>query len=113
MKRLLMACALVLTTASAAFAQIGGGSITGTVQDDQGGVLPGASVTLAGSDRTTSSITDEAGKFRFLNLAPGPYTVSVALQGFSTVVREHVAVAVGVTIDVPAALKACSITMPS
>ena len=109
MKRLLMACALMLATASAAFAQIGGGSITGTVQDDQGGVLPGASVTLAGSDRTTSSITDEAGKFRFLNLAPGTYKVTAALQGFSTVVREGLEVRVGANVDVPFSLKVATV----
>lgn len=61
-----MAAALLLMAASVAAAQIGGGSISGTVTDDQGAVLPGVTVTLAGTDRTATTPTDEAGKFRFL-----------------------------------------------
>jgi hypothetical protein len=99
MKRLFMALALVLAAAPGAFAQLGGGTLSGTVTDEQGGVLPGVTVTIAGLDRTNSTISDEAGKFRFLNLAPGPYKVTAALQGFTTVVQEDVVVRVGATTD--------------
>lgn len=99
MKRLFMACALVLIAASGAFAQLGGGTLSGTVTDEQGGVLPGVTVTITGLDRTNSTVSDEAGKFRFLNLAPGPYKVTAALQGFTTVVQEDVVVRVGATSD--------------
>jgi len=99
MKRLFMAIALMLWTASTAFAQLGGGTLSGTVTDEQGGVLPGVTVTITGLDRTNTTVTDEAGKFRFLNLAPGPYKVSAALQGFATVVQEAVVVRVGATTD--------------
>jgi hypothetical protein len=99
MKRLFMAFALVLLAVPGAFAQLGGGTISGTVTDEQGGVLPGVTVTIAGLDRTNSTITDEAGKFRFLNLAPGPYKVTTALQGFTTVVQEDVVVRVGASTD--------------
>ncbi len=103
MRRFLTALAalLVLSTASTAFAQLGGGTLSGTVTDEQGGILPGVTVTITGTDRTTTATSDEAGKFRFLNLAPGPYKVIVGLQGFTTSVRENVVVAVGVTIDLP------------
>ena len=96
MRRLLMMVAMLLM-ASTAFAQLGGGTLSGTVTDEQGGVLPGVTVTIAGTDRTATAVTDEGGKFRFLNLAPGPYKVTVALQGFATSVRENVVVAVGAT----------------
>jgi hypothetical protein len=109
MKRLLMAFALVLATASASFAQLAGGSITGTVQDEQGGVLPGVTVTLQGTDRTTSAVTDETGQFRFLNLAPGMYKVTAGLQGFSTVVRENVEVRVGQSVELPFSLKVATV----
>jgi hypothetical protein len=109
MKRLFMAAALVLITASVALAQIAGGSITGTVMDEQGGVLPGVTVTIAGSDRTTSAVTDEAGKFRFLNLAPGTYKVTAALTGFSTIVREGVEVRVGANAELPFNLKVATV----
>jgi hypothetical protein len=109
MRRVLIALALVLGTASGVFAQIGGGNITGTVQDEQGGVLPGVSVTIAGTDRTTTAVTDDGGKFRFLNLAPGMYKVTVALTGFSTIVRDAVEVRIGQNVDLPFALKVATV----
>ena len=110
MRRFLMAIAALvvaatLSTATSAFAQLGGGTLSGTVTDEQGGVLPGVTVTISGSDRTTDAVSDEAGKFRFLNLAPGQYKVSLALQGFATTIRENVVVAVGATTDLPAAVE--------
>jgi hypothetical protein len=108
MRRFLMAAAMLLV-ASVAFAQLGGGTLSGTVTDEQGGILPGVTVTIAGTDRTTTATSDDAGKFRFLNLAPGPYKVSLALQGFTTTVREHVVVAVGATIDLPMQMKVATV----
>ena len=67
-----------------AFAQIQGGSISGTIKDEQGGVLPGVTVTAQGVDATQTFVTEATGEFRFLNLAPGPYKVTAALQGFTT-----------------------------
>ena len=109
MRRLLIATALVLATASATFAQLATGNITGTVQDEQGGVLPGVTVTLQGTDRTTSAVTDEAGKFRFLNLPPGMYKLTTALQGFTTVVRENIEVRVGQNVDLPINLRVATV----
>jgi hypothetical protein len=99
MKRLFMAFALMLVTASVSSAQLGGGTLSGTVTDEQGGVLPGVTVTIVGLDRTNSTVTDDAGRFRFLNLAPGPYKVTSSLSGFSTLVQEDVEVRVGATAD--------------
>ena len=62
MKRVLvLMCALLVSAASVAGAQIASGNIYGTVVDEQGGVLPGADVTLlstsiGGAPRTT--VTD-------------------------------------------------------
>ncbi|HEX5424265.1 MAG TPA: TonB-dependent receptor, partial [Candidatus Acidoferrales bacterium] len=67
----------------AAHAQITG-TITGTVYDNTGAVIPGASVTAteqsSGSVRTTTS--DSAGYFTFASLLPGTYTVKVEAKGF-------------------------------
>jgi hypothetical protein len=109
MKRLLMAFALMLATASASFAQLGGGTLSGTVSDEQGGVLPGVTVTITGLDRTNSTVTDEAGRFRFLNLAPGPYKVTATLAGFSTVVQENVEVRVGATADLTVRMRVAAL----
>jgi Carboxypeptidase regulatory-like domain/TonB-dependent Receptor Plug Domain len=108
MRRFLMAAAMLLV-ASAAFAQLGGGTLSGTVTDEQGGVLPGVTVTMAGTDRTTTATSDEAGKFRFLNLAPGPYKLTLAMQGFTTTVRDNLVVAVGATIDLPVQMKVATV----
>ena len=76
-------------------AQVRGGSISGTVEDQQGGVLPGASVTAQGVDATIAVTTIADGTFHFLDLAPGPYKITAGLTGFSTVVRDNIIVVVG------------------
>lgn len=75
--------------------QIQTGSITGTVADDSGAVLPGVSVSLSG-DRLIGGVqsqnTDANGAYRFDRLPPGAYTLKFELQGFKTVVREDIRV---------------------
>jgi Carboxypeptidase regulatory-like domain/TonB-dependent Receptor Plug Domain len=105
MKRLSSMLVLLMAFAMPAFAQIQGGSISGTVRDEQGGVLPGVTVSLQGVDATQTAVTEATGEYRFLNLAPGPYKVTVALPGFTTVVREGVAVSVGKSVELPVTLK--------
>ena len=59
------------------------GSITGTVQDDTGAVVPGVTVTLTDAKGTAqTATTDEKGEYSFTRLAVGSYTISVTLQGF-------------------------------
>ncbi|HEY6546587.1 MAG TPA: TonB-dependent receptor, partial [Vicinamibacteria bacterium] len=83
-----MALAL-LSLAPLAHAQTNAGNIYGSVSDVSGAVLPGANVTLTSNltgARTTTTGTQ--GDFRFLNLDPGTYKLSVGLSGFATVNRE-------------------------
>src|SRR5215207_7292512 len=77
--------------------------LTGTVRDAEGAPLPGATVEVEGANliggaRTTS--TDAEGRYRFAELPPGPYAVTVRLEGFQPVRREGVTLALGVTADV-------------
>jgi hypothetical protein len=110
MKRSYLVLALVLIgLARPALAQVQGGTVSGTVRDEQGAVLPGVAVTLQGVDAKRESATEADGRFRFLDLAPGPYTLTVALQGFSTVVNEAIVVAVGKTVDLPLTMKVASV----
>jgi len=109
MKRSLIMCALALLAAAPAFAQILGGTINGAVKDEQGGVLPGVTITVHGTDATQTYVTDGAGEFRFLNLAPGPYTVTATLQGFTTLKRENVIVEVGRAVELPMVLKVAAV----
>jgi hypothetical protein len=84
-----------------AWAQVQSGTVTGIVQDQQDSVLPGVTVTLTGPDRRLQFVTTDDGRYRFLNVPPGNYTVTAALPGFATLVREHVQVVVGATVDLP------------
>ena len=81
---------------SNAWAQAGTATLTGTVKDAQGSVVPGATVTAAqpatGSTRNTT--TNVQGVFTFPGLTPGTYNVKVELAGFKTYVREQVALQV-------------------
>ena len=109
MKRSLIMCALVILAAASAFAQIRGGTINGGVKDEQGGVLPGVTIAVQGSDATQTYVTDAAGEFQFLNLAPGSYILTATLQGFTTLKRENVIVEVGRTVELPIVLKVAAV----
>lgn len=104
---LLVAATAVLFVPSAATAQIGQtATLTGTVIDASGGVLPGVTVTvtsdaLIGGTRT--AVTDESGVYRFPALPPGTYTVKVELAGFRTISQEA-RLQLGQTITVDARL---------
>ena len=68
-------------------------AFTGTVKDTSGAVLPGVAVEAASDaliEKTRSVVTDENGGYRLVDLRPGTYTLSFALEGFSTVKREGV-----------------------
>ena len=71
------------------------GDISGTVVDQEGSVLPGATVTLRGEKLFQSSISkvaNDRGVFRFLNLTPGVYKLEVTLAGFNTLELPNIAV---------------------
>ena len=99
----------ILALALPVYGQVQSGSIYGVVQDEQGGVLPGAMVTMAGPDRTASFTTDSDGRYRFLNLSPGTYKLTTTLAGFSKVVRENIVVVVGRNVDIPIMMKLATV----
>ncbi|HEX8146545.1 MAG TPA: carboxypeptidase-like regulatory domain-containing protein, partial [Pyrinomonadaceae bacterium] len=90
---------LALTSAAGARAQtqITTGVIQGTVEDEQGATLPGASVEVrnVGTNLTKSLTTDEGGRFVFLQLPPGRYTLTASKQGFATLKQEEFTLTVG------------------
>ncbi|PYR25395.1 MAG: hypothetical protein DMF92_20635, partial [Acidobacteria bacterium] len=105
MKRSFLLLALLLLFAITAHAQLTGGNITGTATDEQGRTAPGVTVDVRGTDITQTFTTDGDGRYRFLDLAPGSYKVTASLQGFTTIVRDHVIVDVGKTVDLSVQLK--------
>jgi Ca-activated chloride channel homolog len=61
------------------------GVVTGVVVDVQGGVIPGAVVTLRASQRVERTmVTNERGVFRFDKVPQGTYQLEAALSGFTT-----------------------------
>ena len=92
---------VVACLAGTAAAQTLTGSITGTITDAQGGVLPGVTVSLTGRTGTRTAVTDEAGLYRFQAVDPGTYQLAAELSGFQTTRRENIVISVGtpLTID--------------
>jgi hypothetical protein len=69
-------------------------SVSGSVDDSQGGVLPGVTVTLTSRTQgnVLSTVTDEAGRFTFAIVRPDTYSLQVTLQGFKRLERTNVVV---------------------
>jgi len=88
--------ALALTCFSIALAQQGGGTISGTVSDQQGAVIPGARIELrnVGTNAVFSTTTNETGAYVAPGLAVGEYEVTAESDGFKRSVRS------GVTLQV-------------
>lgn len=97
--------ALAIATPSTVSAQSLSGVVAGVVKDDQGGVLPGATVQLVGRTGARDATTDTTGSYRFNAVDPGTYAVVVTMSGFQSVRRENIVVSVGKTFTVDASLK--------
>ena len=100
--------AAFLLMSSMSYAQIRAGSIVGTVTDAEREILPGATVELSGEKLMgvmRSVVTNEKGKFRFPNLMPGEYEITVTMQGFQTAKRTELKVIAGGTVTVDVSLK--------
>jgi len=87
------------------------GELVGKVTDAQGGVLPGAIVTLSGPAimGTQTAITNANGQYRFPAVNTGTYKMTFQLAGFADLVRDGIVVPVRSTITVDASMKLASI----
>jgi hypothetical protein len=93
-------------------AQILTGNIIGTVTDESRSVLPGVTARLTSDalqGRPRESVTDEQGRYRFTNLAPGTYTLTLELSGFATYQEEDLRVITGGTIERNPMLKVATV----
>src|SRR5687767_613704 len=95
----------ILFVPSVVFAQA---SITGTVRDTSGAVLPGVAVEAASPvliEKVRSVVTDSGGQYRIVDLRPGTYTVTFALPGFSTTKRDGIELTGALTASVNAEMR--------
>ena len=88
---------LVLFLVTGTLAQETTGALQGTIKDPSGAVVSKAEVDLSGSSLVGSKKleTDSRGYYRFANLPPGEYVLSVTAPGFSTLKREGINIDVG------------------
>ncbi len=93
----------LLAVATPAAAQLTTGTLTGTIKDAQGGVVPGAIVTMTSEARGTQlppAVTNTGGDFVFVNVPPDSYTVQVTMSGFKTIKRSGITLSAGDRVGV-------------
>ncbi|MCA1583462.1 MAG: carboxypeptidase-like regulatory domain-containing protein [Acidobacteria bacterium] len=97
-----LACAVTALGVHSVSAQAVYGSISGTVRDNSGGVLPGVTVTITSLERQTTDavVSNESGFYVKDRLLPGTYEVKAELAGF----KQAVYTGVNVSVDTNAAL---------
>ena len=86
-------------------------SVTGTVHDASGAVIPGATVDIVNlrTNQAQQAVTDARGRFRLLYLPVGDYALTVQLAGFGST-RTALTLKVGDQIDLPIVLQAATVT---
>jgi Carboxypeptidase regulatory-like domain/TonB-dependent Receptor Plug Domain len=100
-RQLTLSIALVVVLVVSASAQ-SAGTITGTVKDSSGAVLPGATVTTVNTIQaaTYTAVTTAQGTFVLVEILPGTYTISVELSGFKKVEKSDVVLSTASKISV-------------
>ncbi|HZD50772.1 MAG TPA: carboxypeptidase-like regulatory domain-containing protein, partial [Silvibacterium sp.] len=98
--------AIFLTSACLSWAQSGRGTLTGSVKDSTGAIVPNAPVTLtdANTGANYDAQTNAAGIYNFPELQPGLYNLSVSAAGFSKYSQTGINVTVGTAATVNVAL---------
>src|SRR5438128_592599 len=98
--------ALALLIGARAEAQQFKASVTGTITDAQGAVIPGVSVVVLNVDTNVpaETVTNGQGVFVVQDVIPGPYRITAALAGFKTYVREGIVLRTAETVTLHIAL---------
>jgi hypothetical protein len=100
--------AITFVLVGTAFGQDPRGSITGTVTDSTGAVLPGVTVVIKNTETGVAQevVTDGEGRYSALYLNPGTYSVAAELTGFKKFLAESTRVGVGAVSRVDVRLEA-------
>ena len=99
--------ALTLSGLAPGQTQITTGVIQGTVLDQSGAVMPGADVAAMNLNTAaeTTQKTDGDGRFVFLSLSPGSYSVTASKSGFSKLIQKDVDLTVGQSLNLRLTLR--------
>ena len=102
-----LALALALFSATPARAQVSGATLSGLVTDENGGPVPGASVSIknVGTGVARDLTTNADGFYSAPNLLPGSYEVKVTAKGFQTLVQKEITLTVGAQQSLNLSLK--------
>lgn len=89
----ILVAAIVLQGGKSAWTQTAGtASVSGTITDPMGAIVPNAAVTLTNTERGTSrsTVTDQTGLYSLPNVPVGAYALKVTAAGFQTSIRQGV-----------------------
>ncbi|MBL8241883.1 MAG: TonB-dependent receptor [Bryobacterales bacterium] len=102
-----MLAVLLAIAALPSYSQVLYGSIVGTVEDPSGATIPGATITVTNTETSAAreSKADEQGRYTFVSLLPGTYSLAVSAPGFRTLTRTGIAVTINTTTRVEAKLE--------
>lgn len=105
--RALLVVLCATSIAAAALAQSDRGTITGTISDATGAVLPGVSITATNTQTAAKyeTVATETGNYTLAQLPSGTYEMSVELPGFKKYVRQGITVQVAQTLRIDANLE--------
>lgn len=106
------ALVLLIAGGTSAYAQLDRGTVSGTIKDAQGGVVPGVTVTATSTQtqQTRTTVTDGSGFYTFPNLLPGRYDVAAELEGFKRISRQGVPLDAGSSLNVDFTLETGALT---
>jgi Carboxypeptidase regulatory-like domain len=113
MSRITTALALIFLSASAVFGQaVAIGSVSGTVSDQSGSIVPGATVNMTETDKgTVHTVTTTAdGRYTFNNLPTGPYRLDAQAKGFKNYVQTGIVLQVAENLTQNIALQVGALT---
>lgn len=105
-------CVAVVLVPSFVCAQSYTGTISGSIKDSSGGVIPRATVTITNQQTGSQStvVTELDGRYTSLPLPPGQYRVEAGLQGFRRAARTNITVQINADVVVDISLEVGDLT---
>src|SRR5207248_9152870 len=110
--KILHMCALFVSVLTLAWAQTGGGTLTGRVTSGTGSGIPNAAITVTnvGTYASQKVLTGRNGEFTVSGLAPGTYRVDIETAGYKRTTRQNIELTAGGPATVNFTLEAGSTT---